>query len=78
MTAFNTDASAPPVDSFGDPIMEIETDPRYPNTLGLLWSVRTWLTVEQARDLRDWLNEVIPREEPLDPRRGEEPIAANE
>jgi hypothetical protein len=74
--AFNT--VSPFVHSDGHPIAEIEADPRYPKQVGKLWVNSTWMTIEQARELRDWLDEAIPREEPLDPRRGEEPIAANE
>jgi len=63
----------------GDSVMEIEGNIEdFPNQVGKIWTGATWLTVEQARELRDWLDEAIPRAEPLDPRRGEEPIADNE
>ncbi len=79
----------PFLDSDGDVALEIERNERqYPTKVGLLWAGGTWLTVAEARALRAWLDRVIPdetpsssiytRDEPLDPRRGEERIADNE
>ena len=65
----------------GDVIGHIEDDPDYPDEAGMIWLRGTWIGVTKARELRDWLERVIPDEplaEPLDPRRGEEPIAENE
>lgn len=44
----------------GSVVMEVETDPIHPRRVGLLWTGNTWLNIEQARELRDWLNKVIP------------------
>lgn len=63
----------------GDSVMEIESNFKdYPQQFGKLWTGATWLTVDEARELRDWLDDAIPRAEDLDPRRGEKPIAPNE
>lgn len=41
--------------------MELETDAEtYPQELGKLWTGSTWLTVPEARELRAWLDKVIP------------------
>lgn len=43
------------------PDMEIEQDSKkYPANAGKLWMGSSWLTVAQAREMRDWLNKVIP------------------
>jgi hypothetical protein len=76
----------------GTLICEIETT--HQNSLGKLWLSPSWLTVSDARRVRDWLDRVIPpripgsgggfREpaptltQPLDPRRGEPAIVDNE
>lgn len=43
------------------PDIEIEHDAKqYPEYVGKLWLGSTWLDVAEARELRDWLNKVIP------------------
>lgn len=41
-------------------VAEIEKDEQYVKGLGQVWLDSNWFTVEQARELRDWLNKVIP------------------
>lgn len=40
-------------------LASIEEDEKYWEHLGKLYIHDNWLTVEQARALRDWLNEVV-------------------
>lgn len=41
--------------------IEIERDAKaWPDHVGKLWMGSTWLSVAEARELRDWLNKVIP------------------
>jgi hypothetical protein len=41
--------------------IEIERDEKnYPEHVGKLWLGSTWFSVAEARELRDWLNKVIP------------------
>lgn len=44
----------------GNPIGHIEDDPDYPDEAGKIWLRGTWLDVVKARELRDWLNKVLP------------------
>lgn len=46
--------------SDGDTLAEIELSHEYPKKIGLLWLNGGWITIEKARELRDWLNKVIP------------------
>jgi hypothetical protein len=56
---FNKDI--PPVlTDCGNPIGYIENDPDYPDEVGKIWLRNTWVDVAKARELRDWLNKVIP------------------
>lgn len=49
----------PPCPACAD--IEIERDAKnYPEYVGKLWMGSTWLSVAEARELRDWLNKVIP------------------
>lgn len=51
----------PPVLSdSGSVIGHIEDDPDYPDEAGKIWLRGTWIDVAKARELRDWLNKVIP------------------
>jgi hypothetical protein len=53
---FNTEAGPCP-----HKVMEVEKGAEnYPNQVGKLWTGDDWVTVAQARELRDWLNKVIP------------------
>jgi hypothetical protein len=48
-------------DNDGDSMFEIEKNTEdYPREVGKLWTGNGWLTVADARKLRDWLNKVIP------------------
>lgn len=51
---------APILTDGGNPIGHIEDDPDYPDEAGKIWLRGTWLDVAKARELRDWLNKVIP------------------
>jgi len=42
-------------------IAEIEN--AQPNRIGQVWVDAGWLTVPEARELRDWLNSVLPAQE---------------
>lgn len=45
----------------GDPITEFEADAKqYPRHVGKLYIEGNWFDVDQARALRDFLNEVLP------------------
>lgn len=35
-------------------------DPVFQHFIGKLWLGAEWIDVQQARELRDWLNKVIP------------------
>lgn len=60
-TAEEFTAADPFLDEDGDILMEIETKSGgYPRQAGKLWTGNAWLTVAQARDLRAWLDKVIP------------------
>lgn len=51
----------PPVLSEGGSVIgHIEDDPDYPDEAGKIWLRGTWIDVAKARELRDWLNKVIP------------------
>lgn len=55
-----------PLDIDGDGVAEFEVNSN-PSAItaknaGTLWTGSCWLTVAQARELRDWLNEAIPAE----------------
>lgn len=52
----------PFLDSDGDEAIHIECHRDYPDKHGLLWTGSTWLTVVEARRLREWLNRAIPTE----------------
>lgn len=44
-------------------LAEFESDAeKYPKQIGLLWIDGTWHNVEQARELRDFLNQVLSAE----------------
>lgn len=49
-----------PLTEGGRPLGYIENDPEYPDESGQIWLRGTWLDVAKARELRDWLNKVIP------------------
>lgn len=55
---FRTDAGECPID--GIDIQGPDVDPGIRSNVGKLWTGARWLTVAQARELRDWLNEIIP------------------
>ena len=47
----------------GDPITEWETNSKdFPSHVGKLYVEGNWFTVEQARELRDFLNQVLPED----------------
>lgn len=51
----------PFLDSDGRECFGIEKDTKtYLKFVGQLWVGSTWLTVADARDLRDWLDKVLP------------------
>jgi hypothetical protein len=41
-------------------VAEVERDPKYGKQLGALWFDSGWFTVPEARELRAWLDKVIP------------------
>lgn len=53
--------SAAPLAIRADILAEIEDDAlTYPKQIGQVWIQSTWLTLDEATALRDWLNKVIP------------------
>lgn len=52
--------SVGPFEIGGEPVIEVERDPKYEKHLGKLWIGSTWITLEQAKALHVWLGEALP------------------